>query len=67
MRDSIDQMLDALGDPTRRRIVEVLVEWPPAVGEIAAELPVSRLTVSKHLRVLESASLVEFVAVGIRP
>jgi DNA-binding transcriptional ArsR family regulator len=48
----------ALGDPTRRAILEHLAERPRAVGELAAELPVSRPAVSQHLRVLKDAGLV---------
>ncbi len=62
----VDRELDALGDRTRRRIVDLLLERPRAVGEIAAELPVSRPAVSKHLRVLESAELVSFAVDGRR-
>ena len=50
--------LDALGDPTRRAILELLAERPRPVGELAAELPVSRPAVSQHLRVLSDADLV---------
>jgi DNA-binding transcriptional ArsR family regulator len=50
--------MDALGDPTRRSIFERLRSGPRAVGEIAAELPVSRPAVSQHLRVLKEAGLV---------
>jgi DNA-binding transcriptional ArsR family regulator len=50
--------MDALGDPTRRTIFEQLRSGPRAVGEIAAELPVSRPAVSQHLRVLKEAGLV---------
>jgi DNA-binding transcriptional ArsR family regulator len=50
--------MDALGDPTRRAIFEQLRRGPRAVGEIAAELPVSRPAVSQHLRVLKDAGLV---------
>ena len=50
--------MDALGDPTRRRIFERLREGPLAVGELASELPVSRPAVSQHLRVLREAGLV---------
>lgn len=48
----------ALGDPTRRAILEHLADRPRAVGELAAELPVSRPAVSQHLRVLKGAGLV---------
>jgi DNA-binding transcriptional ArsR family regulator len=50
--------MDALGDPTRRAIFERLARGPTAVGEIAAELPVSRPAVSQHLKVLKEAGLV---------
>jgi DNA-binding transcriptional ArsR family regulator len=50
--------MDALGDPTRRRIFERLRDGPRAVGELAAELPISRPAVSQHLRVLKEAGLV---------
>ena len=50
--------MDALGDPTRRAIFERLRAKPISVGEIAAELPVSRPAVSQHLRVLREAGLV---------
>ena len=48
----------ALADPTRRTIFERLIERPCAVGELAAELPVSRPAVSQHLKVLKDAGLV---------
>src|SRR5919202_2038927 len=50
--------IQALGDPTRRAVFEQLRRGPRAVGEIAAELPVSRPAVSQHLRVLKEAGLV---------
>jgi DNA-binding transcriptional ArsR family regulator len=50
--------MDALGDGTRRQILERLRRGPRAVGELAAELPVSRPAVSQHLRVLKEAGLV---------
>lgn len=51
-------VLDALGDPTRRRILERLRPGPRPAGAIARGLPVSRPAVSQHLRVLERAGLV---------
>jgi DNA-binding transcriptional ArsR family regulator len=48
----------ALGDPMRLAIVELLVEHPLAVVELARELPVSRPAVSQHLRILKDAGLV---------
>jgi len=58
--------LDALGDPTRRRVFELLRDGPRSVGELASELPVSRPAVSQHLRVLESAGLVSHRRNGTR-
>ncbi|WP_345771866.1 ArsR/SmtB family transcription factor [Geodermatophilus sabuli] len=55
-----------LGDPTRRAIVEILAERPRAVGELAADLPVSRPAVSQALKVLKSAGWVHEEAVGTR-
>lgn len=56
----------ALGDPTRRAIVERLAERPRAVGELAAVLPVSRPAVSQALKVLKEAGLVAERAAGTR-
>jgi DNA-binding transcriptional ArsR family regulator len=58
--------LDALGDPTRRQVFELLRSGPRSVGELAAELPVSRPAVSQHLRVLEDAGLVAHRKQGTR-
>jgi DNA-binding transcriptional ArsR family regulator len=58
--------LNALGDPTRRRIFESLKAGPRSVGELADGLPVSRPAVSQHLRVLEQAGLVTHTANGTR-
>lgn len=56
----------ALGDGTRRSIVERLAHGPAAVGELARDLPVSRPAVSQHLKVLKSAGLVRDRAAGTR-
>src|SRR3990172_5961376 len=58
--------MDALGDPTRRRIFEQLRNGPKAVGELAEGVPVSRPAVSQHLRVLKDAGLVADRKVGTR-
>ena len=55
-----------LADATRRAIVSRLAEGPQAVGQLAAELPVSRSAVSQHLKVLKDAGLVEDTAAGTR-
>jgi DNA-binding transcriptional ArsR family regulator len=58
--------LTALADPTRRAIFERLAERASAVGELAAEFPVSRPAVSQHLKVLKDAGLVIDRAAGNR-
>jgi DNA-binding transcriptional ArsR family regulator len=57
---------EALGDPQRRTILQLLGERPRAVGELADELPVSRPAVSFHLRLLKDAGLVEERRQGTR-
>jgi DNA-binding transcriptional ArsR family regulator len=52
------QAVEALIDPTRRRIVELLAEGERSAGELAAEFDVSRPAVSRHLRVLREHGLV---------
>lgn len=59
--------LDALGDATRRRVLELVRDTGPTpVAAIARELPVSRPAVSQHLRVLQDARLVTSRRVGTR-
>lgn len=55
--DSVDAF-EALADPTRRRIVELLVAGEQPAGHLAAEFHVSRPAISRHLRVLREAGLV---------
>ncbi len=57
---------DALGDPNRRAIVELLVGGGRSVGEIADSLPISRPAVSRHLRLLREAGLVSEEPRGTR-
>jgi len=57
---------EALGDPNRRAILTILGEGGRSVGQIAAQLPISRPAVSRHLRVLREAELVTEEAVGTR-
>ncbi|WP_345437649.1 ArsR/SmtB family transcription factor [Microbacterium gilvum] len=61
-----DPVFDALGDATRRRILEVLRAGALPVGALSDALPVGRPAVSKHLRVLEGAGLVTHRSVGTR-
>jgi DNA-binding transcriptional ArsR family regulator len=60
------QALDALGSPVRREILATLRTSPLAVGYFADRFPVSRPAISRHLRVLERAGLVEHRTAGTR-
>lgn len=51
-------VFEALADPTRRRLLELLVAGERSAGELAAEFVISRPGVSRHLRVLREAGLV---------
>jgi DNA-binding transcriptional ArsR family regulator len=59
-------MMTALGDPTRRAIFDRLSDGPRPVGELAAELPVSRPAVSQHLKVLKDVGLIVDRQAGTR-
>jgi DNA-binding transcriptional ArsR family regulator len=56
----------ALADGTRRAIVLMLSAGPMSVGDLAAQLPVTRPAVSQHLKVLKDAGVVSETAVGTR-
>jgi len=55
----MDALLHALADPSRRTMLAVLRDHPATVGELADLLPIARPGVSRHLRVLREAGLVE--------
>jgi DNA-binding transcriptional ArsR family regulator len=55
----MDAVLHALSDHSRRTVVEALAQGDATVGELAALLPIARPGVSRHLRVLREAGLVE--------
>lgn len=58
--EEIDQVLAALADPTRRRLLDVLAARGEATATMAAgELPVTRQAIVKHLAVLDRAGLVD--------
>ena len=58
---------DALSNPTRIRILEILAEHPESiVSEIVAKLPLSQATVSQHLAVLQKAGFVFHEPNGVR-
>jgi DNA-binding transcriptional ArsR family regulator len=58
--------LEALADPTRRTIVELLAEQDLSAGELAARFETSRPAVSRHLRVLREQGLVQSRVEGRR-
>ena len=58
--------LEALADPTRRTIVELLAERELSAGELAAHFETSRPAVSRHLRVLREQGLVQARVEGRR-
>jgi DNA-binding transcriptional ArsR family regulator len=60
MSAATDEVLTALADPTRRRVLTLLAERGEGTATtLAGELPVSRVAVVKHLAVLDRAGLVE--------
>jgi DNA-binding transcriptional ArsR family regulator len=63
-RPGLDQMFQALADPTRRAIVERLSRGPASVSELARPLPMSLPAVVQHLQVLEQSGLVRTEKLG---
>jgi DNA-binding transcriptional ArsR family regulator len=57
--EPVGRTLAGLADPTRRAIVAMLAEGPRTFGEVAATFPVSKPAVSRHLRLLRQAGLVQ--------
>jgi DNA-binding transcriptional ArsR family regulator len=55
----MDAVFHALADPSRRTVLEILRDHPATAGELAAALPIARPGVSRHLRVLREAGLVD--------
>jgi len=62
----IGSQLQALADPTRRAVFDIVRARSSSVREITDELPVSQPAVSQHLRVLREAELVTSDAIGTR-
>lgn len=60
----MDAIASAIADPTRRGILDALVVRNRTAGELAALFPISRPAVSRHLRLLREAGLVEETVVG---
>lgn len=62
--DDIDKLFHALGDPTRRRMVELLGERPQSVSALADRFGITLTAISQHLRALEEAGLVRTEKLG---
>lgn len=63
--DIDDELWAAIGDPTRRRVLDLLLAGGPGTASgLGRELPVTRQAVAKHLAVLERAGLVSPAASG---
>ena len=56
--DRVDAVFSALADPTRRAVVQRLSDGPATATQLAAEFPISRQAVAKHLCLLGEAGLV---------
>jgi DNA-binding transcriptional ArsR family regulator len=61
---AIDRVFHALGDPTRRAIVEKLSEGPISVSKLAKPLDITLAAVVQHLQILEQSGLVHTEKVG---
>jgi DNA-binding transcriptional ArsR family regulator len=61
---NIDRVFHALGDPTRRAILDRLSEGPLSVSRLAAPLAITLTAVAQHLQVLEESGLVHTEKVG---
>ena len=61
---ALDQVFQALADPTRRAMVERLTRGPASVGELAQPMEMSLPAVMQHVRVLEASGLVRSEKVG---
>jgi len=57
--ENLDEVFHALADGTRRAILQRLIQGEASVNEIAAPFEISQPAVSRHLKVLEQAGLIE--------
>jgi ArsR family transcriptional regulator, cadmium/lead-responsive transcriptional repressor len=59
-----DDLWSAIGDPTRRRVLDLLLEDGDAIATLSEQLPVTRQAVAKHLGVLDRVGLVHVTPAG---
>ncbi len=64
LKARVDRVFQALGDPTRRAMLEKISEKPRSVSELARPLKISLTAVSQHLRVLEESGLARTEKIG---
>lgn len=66
MKEEADQydVFQAIADPTRRKLLEMLVQGQLSISAMSQDFPMSRTAITKHLRMLESAGLVHSRKVG---
>ncbi len=60
----MNAVFKALADPTRRRVLELLRVRPMSAGELSAEFPLSKPTMSAHFTVLREANLIDMHKAG---
>jgi DNA-binding transcriptional ArsR family regulator len=61
---SIDRLFHALGDPTRRAILDALAGGPASVSRLAEPLGITLTAVAQHLQILEESHLVHTEKIG---
>ncbi len=66
MFGGVPSVLEVIAEPTRRQILDLLCEAEMAVSDVVSELSISQPAVSKHLRVLRDAGLVQVRVDGQR-
>lgn len=59
MNENLDRLLASLADPTRRRVVELLSDGPVRSGDLAAGVGLPPTAMSRHLKTLRQAGVVE--------
>ena len=63
-KPNVDRIFQALGDPTRRAIMEKLSEGPVSVSRLADPLDITLAAVVQHLQVLEESGLIQTEKIG---
>jgi DNA-binding transcriptional ArsR family regulator len=61
---TLDSVFSALGDPTRRRIVERLARGQQTISEVSTGFAMSQPAISKHVKILEQSGLIERDVIG---